>query len=276
MEHTMHLSTPAPAVLPVALIASTDFTTEAEAIRDADDWREAVTALLEFWTALDRCYSSGEVAACFRTHRMDLRFSVTTVGEEIRNRFYNGELPNYDDGFGDAMAPVQHPRWTVGVGRTPADVQVFVYGPDVGTCDTHAFEVDIPRPGTANGAETDGPQTPAPTVTAAPPRVRPVPGNLPSAYVAADGRCYLPRKVVDAYLGAGNISLRQGDALHVTQDGDTATVTADKAPGSAAYNIWATSGKLAFYSQGTAFTSGTKYAVTVTDNGIEVDLSNPL
>ena len=96
MEHTMHLSTPAPAVLPVALIASTDFTTEAEAIRDADDWREAVTALLEFWTALDRCYSSGEVAACFRTHRMDLRFSVTTVGEEIRNRFYNGELNEHE------------------------------------------------------------------------------------------------------------------------------------------------------------------------------------
>lgn len=258
-------------------IATTDFTTEAEAIKDATDWRTAASALIEFWTALDRCYSSGEIAACLRTHRMDLRFSVTSLGEFVRDNFYQGALPSYDDGSGNDLQPVQVSRYTVGDGRTPPGVLVFCYGPDQITCESHGFEVDIPRGGSPNGVHTDGPQTPAPVVVPAPKgSPRPVPSNLPMAYVGKDTRCYVARKVVDAYLGAADVVLRQGDEMHVTQANGVAKITATAQPGSQPYNIWKGSGRVAFYApNGTPFVEGTKYPVDVSPNGITVDLQSP-
>lgn len=260
----------------MSTIAITDHITTAGAISEANDWREAVTSLIEYWTALDRCYSSGEIASALRTHRMDLRFSVTSLGEYVRDLFYQGALPSYSDN-GLPLSPVQHSRYTEGTGRTPAGVLVFVYGPDQSTCDLHDFEVDIPRPGTPNGTDLDGPQTPAPVrSTPAAPVSRPVPSNLPMAYVGKDTRCCVPRKVVDAYLGAANVPLRYGDEVHVTLTGGVAQITADPQPGSTAYNIWKGTGRVAFYSpSGIPFNEGDKYAVDVTPNGITVDLNNP-
>ena len=248
----------------------------AGAIKDATDWREAAVALIEFWAESFRCYSSGEIAAVLRTHRMDLRFSVTSLGEYLRDLFYTDSLPEYDDGLGNTFSPLQVGRYTEGTGRTPAGVLVFVYGPTQGDCDLHEFEVDIPRPGTPNGLVTDGPQTPAPKRSApAAPVSRPVPPNLPHASVGKDGRCYVPRKVVDAYLGAAGVSLRHGDEVHVALSGGNAVITADPQPGSQPYNIWKGTGRVAFYSDGDPFNEGDKYAVDVTANGITVDLNNP-
>ncbi len=258
-------------------IATTDFTTEAEATRDAADWREASSALIEFWTALDRSFSSGEIAACLRTHRMDLRFSVTSLGEYVRDLFYQGALPSYDDGASNPLSPVQVSRYTVGDGRTPAGVLVFVYGPDQATAETHGFEVDIPRPGNLP-ADGIGPSVSVPTpTTPVDSGPRPVPSNLPSAYVNKDTRCYVARKVVDAYLGTANIALRQGDSLYVSFDGTaTATIRATETPGSKAYNIWQGTGRVSFYApNGTPFVNGTKYPVSVNDDCITVDLANP-
>ncbi len=258
------------------MIATTDHTTEAAAIKDATDWRTASSDLINFWIALDRCFSSGEIAACLRTHRMDLRFSVTSLGEYVRDLFYQGDLPEYDDGAGNGLSPVQVSRYTVGDGRTPPGVLVFVYGPDQNTAETHGFEVDIPRPGNLP-ADGIGPSVSVPTPTTAPDSgPRPVPANLPDAYVLKDARCYVARKVVDAYLGTAKVALRQGDEMHVTLTNGVAKVTATAQPGSTTYNIWKGSGRVAFYSStGVPFTEGTKFPVDVTPNGITVDLQSP-
>lgn len=257
-------------------IATSTATNEAEALSNAADWRSAASALLDFWVSKGRCFSSGEIAAALRTHRMDLRFSVTSLGEYIRDLFYQGALPCYDDGAGNPLNPAQVSRYTTGKSRTGSGVLVFVYGPDQNACDTHDFEVEIPLPGTPNGVVTDGPQTPAPTVPKRPKAPRTVPAGLPDAYVTDDGRCYVPRKVVDEFLAAADMTLRYGDEVHVTHTAGKVEVTGKAQPGSKAYNIWQGTGKVAFYSQnGSPFPAGTKYPCTVTPLAITVDLSNP-
>jgi len=258
----------------MSALVQTDFTTEAEAIRDATDWRSAVDSLINFWTALDRCYSSGEIAACLRTHRMDLRFSVTGLGEYVRDLFYQGALPAYNDGFDNPMNPVQVSRYTTGKSRTGSGVLVFVYGPEQAACEAHDFEIEIPRPGSVG--DGIGPVTPAPTVTPAPKAPRQVPAGLPDAYVGADGRCYVPRKVVDEFLAAADLTLRYGDEVHVTHTGGKVEITGKPQPGSKEYNIWQGTGKVAFYSQdGNPFQGGMKYPVSVTPKAITVDLTDP-
>lgn len=277
-------------------------TNEAKSISPATNWREAAKSLITYWVGENRCFSSGEVAAVLRTHRQDLHFSVTVLGEYTRDLFYRGEMPRYTDGNGAVFAPivsddddddddgitptpvngtlVQHPRYTEGnIGRTPAGVQVFVYGPSVAACDVHEFEVNIPSPG--GRALDDGPTTPAPKrdiPAAQTTKVRPIPEGLPLAYVGNDGRCYVARKVVDAYLGAAGVSLSQGDAMFVIHNGLKATITATSDNASAVpYNIWKGSGRIAFHSNSvTPFTVGDKYAVSVDADGIVVDLSRTL
>ena len=109
-----------------------------DTIKNAINWRDAVNSLLTFWISEGRCFSSGEVAACLRTHMPDLKFSVPKVGEFVRELFYSSIGP-----YPGGEAVVQVPRFTVGKfpDRTPAQTEVFVYGPTADACNAHDFEV---------------------------------------------------------------------------------------------------------------------------------------
>ena len=223
---------------------------EATVLSPAQDWREGTRHLIDHWTNQGRCYSSGEVAAALRTHRQDLRFSVTTLGEYVRDLFYQGELPSN---------PVQVSRRTTGNGRTPEGLLVFVYGPDEPTAEAHNFEVEIPRP-LDSGKRKD--RTPKDRK----------PKPLPQAYVGKDGRCYVPRKVVETWLGESGLNLRFGDKVFVTPNVKSMLVS-EKALNSYSqpYNIWQTTGRVVFPMPYEA-TTDDKFDVEVSDKGIVVVL----
>lgn len=243
-------------------------------IAQSSDWRQAATDLIKFLIGMDRCFSSGEVAAILRTHRPDLRFSVPNLGEFIRDLFYSQQMPEYlqdaDNGTG-TMIPVpvtMSPRFTVGLypDRTPAGVQVFVYGPSAGACDAHEFEVFVPNPG--NGE----------TMASAPPPAKGIPqpirGGAPLGHtvtapfgtktgvyiggdhstttdivakVAKDGRMYITRSAFETAVHLGGTPLRGGDPVYVQKVADTIVVTLvdDGTPGVKTYNLWKAGGRIA-------------------------------
>ena len=249
------------------------------AIQACPDWQSAVHSLLNYLIQENACFSSGEVAAALRTFRPDLVFSVLSVGEFLRDMFYTDMLPSYEDNMGDEVYPVQVSRITQGIGRTKAGIMVFVYGIDRDTADGHDFEVDIPLPGnqaTLN-PDTGMPQAyPTPDghiEVMAPTTLSSENAGLPMAYVANDTRCYLPRKVVDAYFHIIGQTVQRGTKayVYINEEGD-AVVTADPTPGAHEYALWATTGRVAFYHPDTPFREGTNYDVHVSQFGVIVKL----
>jgi hypothetical protein len=127
------------------------------------DWMGAADALIEEAVAEGTCFSSGELSAYIRTYRPDLVFSANhDIGQHLRQRHQAGTLPHYT---GD-VAVTQLPRTTLGYSHSPAGINVFVYGPDERSVNTHLFEVDIPRPGGTVPADDALP--PAPTQATTP------------------------------------------------------------------------------------------------------------
>jgi hypothetical protein len=283
-----------------------------EYLRTATDWQEAVTELLTFWAKEGRPYSSGEVAACIRQHRSDLRFQVPALGALLRDLFYGNSMPQYDDdGDGNgACSPVQRSRFTVGKypDRTPADREVFVYGPCVEVCDEHEFEVYIPRPG---GVMADAPLSavPAPCSTTAPgsqahadAQAAYVQKTLSaqktliagaksklgtSDYVARvrqetrqEPRMYLGRPIFEALCHMSGTPIRAGQPVYVKVEMDTkVTITlTDPANGARPCNISTEAGCVLFSSGDTEnpFPCGKYFKVTVSPTEITIDLSQAL
>ena len=75
------------------------------------DWRGSVDALIQTLTSTNRCYSSGELARILRICAPSLRFAVPGIGEYTRDAFYGDNLPEYDDGQGNPVAPVPGSPW---------------------------------------------------------------------------------------------------------------------------------------------------------------------
>ena len=258
------------------------------------DWRTCVDAVIQVLTDGGRCYSSGEIARILRICAPDLRFSVTGIGGYIRDQFVCDSLPEYDDGTGVGVSPLQIARTTIGLGRTPAGQPVFVYGSDQGACDVAEYEVYIPRPGeslediqNADDNLTAPVSTPAtPTGTAPDGTVAPagvvIAGNTSRtsfiATVTGDFRLYLKREVFDALAFQSGQGMRGGSPVYVRVDGDDVIVTLDD-DGNAdnkAFTLGLTRGRIKVPNQtGTPFVPGTKYSVTVTSECITVDLANP-
>lgn len=256
-------------------------------IAKSPDWRQAVLDLLTFWTSIGRCFSSGEVASALRVHRTDLRFSVPNLGEYLRDCFYGGQLPRYpdaDDGTG-TMQPVpvtMSPRYTVGLypDRTPAGTQVFVYGPEVGACDTHEFEVFIPNPAIGETmASAPTPATPVPQPVRGQPRgpvtiggnKTPI-GNV-EATVWPDLRLCVPRSAFEACVHLAGTPIKGGDPVFVTFTKTDVTISLDD-PGanSLRYDLWTNQGRVAFTNPVAPFTSGTKYKLEIEAGKIIVRL----
>jgi hypothetical protein len=248
-------------------------------------WRTATLDLLTAWIAEGRCFSSGEVASALRVHRPDLRFSVPSLGEFLRDNFYAQSLPTYpavDDGTGVMVdVPVtSSPRFTVGLypDRTPAGVQVFVYGPEVGACDAHEFEVFIPNP--AKG-ETMA-SAPVPSIgVPQPARGQAVKGPITvggnkapvgdvEATVRADARIEIPRVAFEACVHLAGTPIKGGDPVFVTVTATEATVTLSDVAGSDRYDLWTTSGRIAFANPNKPFTPGAKHKLVITAGVITI------
>jgi hypothetical protein len=166
------------------LITSAVQAATAQSLGDGGIWRGACDALVNSRLATGLSFSSGEVAAILRTFDRTLRFSVSAVGERLRDGWASGEFlftvsspeVSYDD-FGDpeetaageplyvaadgsgtttdgslanqvvSQVPAEQiSRYTEGLGRTPSGTLVFVYAPTYQAGEAHDFEVDIPRP----------------------------------------------------------------------------------------------------------------------------------
>lgn len=253
-------------------------------IAQSADWRQAVLDLLTYWVQQGRCFSSGEVASALRVHRADLRFSVPNLGEHVRDLFYSQQLPTYvenDPNCTLSTVPVSMvPRTTVGLypDRTPAGIQVFVYGPSASACEAHEFEVFIPNPGNGETmADAPVPATPSLVAPSKPGDVvfiggaqKPV--NDLKGSVAADGRLYIPRAAFEVAVHLGGNPLRGGDPVYVTIKATEATITLEAVPGASAYDLWRDRGKIAFGNPSNPFTPGKSYNLKVEAGKITIAL----
>lgn len=249
-----------------------------DAIKNSQTWRDAVADLIDFYTANDKCFSSGEIAAEIRIHRTDLQFSVLNLGEYVRDLYYNGAIA-----YQNAPA-YQIARTTQGLGRTPAGKHVFVYGPDPVAVATHPFEVDIPQPGQGTGTrlapffkKSGYPTAIAPAPSSAPAPVQPVvfqPSSALTATVHTDRRLCVTRRVMDQYLAAMGRAIRPGEQLFVKIEEDQAVVSLDPLDGAKTYEL-IQGGRILFPRPDKPLSPGDRYEVRVTATTLTINLSSP-
>ena len=254
-----------------------------DVLSTATDWRTAANALCDWYIQHNRCFSSGEIAREIRLHRSDIAFSVRTLGEHMRDLFYSGGMRDYTDGYGDSNYPMQVPRTTQGLGRTPAGIEVFVYCPEQAEGFAHGFEVDIPAPPShrPQRQQVNAPQS-VPATSAPPPKsgvtiTGSTNGKL-TATVHADRRLCISRGTFELFVHKTGRPLRGGDPVHIQfTDDDKVVVTLDADPNgkSASYDLGAARGRVLFPSQSQPFNPGDSFTVTVDKDGLTVDLSNP-
>lgn len=222
--------------------------------RAGKDWRTAAADLIRWLVANDRCFSSGELAQYIRQHRPDMTFSVLDLGNQVRDWYYNRDMPSYDSGLYPAMVP----RTTVGRYRTQAGVRVFVYAPTDADGRVHDFEVDVPLPqATAEQSPRLPPSDPA-TITGS----RRTDNDL-VAVVRADRRCVVPRSAFEFFVHATGRSIRIGtDPIYITFGPGEVRITLDPTPTSTPYHLWAGAGRVAFAAIGNVvFTPGQRFPV---------------
>jgi hypothetical protein len=268
-----------------------------QAVQDAvqaNNWRDAVKSMISERIAQNRCFSSGELAAELRTECPALSFSVRSLGDYVRDMFYAGGMELYDDGQGGMVPPCQIPCITQGIGRTPSGQTVFVYGPDPGACAAHNFEVDIPAPPGQQVSVSSAPAVAAfssntsapvafPSNTSVAPSNTPVvitgaqaPQALPQATVHTDARLCVPRGAFEALVQALQHVMRGGDPVYTSLNGNLLELRLDAQPGYTKYDLSATRGRVLITHAATAFNPGDKYRITIVQDTLQIDLSQPV
>ena len=244
-------------------------------------WRKATLAMVEYLVEDEQCFSSGEIARELRLNRIDLKFSVLTMGEMLRDLFWASGMGSY----------VQVNRVATGSTRTPAGQPVYVYAPSKVDGDNHDFEVEVPLPPgvtprvstpapvTTNGYPTQVTGYPTAVVPAStsdggastkPPVTAPRDGY--TVRVLKDFRLCIRRSVFDRFIHLADVSVQPGQPVWVKVDSDEATVSFDPIPGGSQYQI--NEGRVIFPSQDNKpFPPGTTYPVTVTSAALTVHLS---
>lgn len=261
-------------------MAATDTSIKA-ALDGHADWHPAANALVDHLIAEGECFSSGEVARWMRIHRPDLRFSVPTLGEHVRDLYYAGSMPQYpDDGYGVPMPPTQVPRTTQGLCRTPAGIQVFVYCPEAQKGFAHNFEVDIPTPGGAATVYPNPPPVQTQPASGAPTIQITGASNVPlvalKATVQQDRRLQVPRSAFEAFVHFCGIPMKGGDPVYVLIEADKAVITlADPGNGAKPYDLTRDRGRVSFPAMpGTQpFEPGDVFMVNIAPAGLTVDLT---
>jgi hypothetical protein len=251
------------------------------------DWRTATIDMIAYFIEMRMPFSSGEVTRAIRLGNPNLRFSATALGDLVKEQFYGGTMPNYLDDFDNPIYPVQVPRTTQGLGRTPAGLQVFVYAPDQASGDAHPFEVDIPVPG-AQPVATPGPQAaPAvqPPAPVAPQGQSPVvvhgaPSALKDhrASVGADRRLTIGRGTLEAFSHAAGMPIRATDPVFVSflPNRIEVTLVQPTTHPSAPYDLTRSKGQIVVASPAQPFTPGEVFKADVTAAALVVDLSKNL
>lgn len=244
----------------ITLTSMTSGATPATVLQAAGpDWRTCAADLIRWLVRNDRCFSSGEIAQYMRKHRTDVHFSVTALGDLVRDWYYGQELPCYDNG----MYPAMVPRTTQGLYDTPAGVQVFVYARSRAEGLSHDFEVLVPLPANVRSRLPEPAQTlrrPAEDLT---------------AHIRSDRWCVVPRAALECYVHMAGRTVRNGDdQVHITFDSRSATITLDPTPTSTPYHLWSGRGRIAFAApSGRApFVPGSRMPIEVSPAGLTVVL----
>ena len=223
------------------------------------EWMTCATDLIHWLVANGRCFSSGEIAHYIRIHRPDVQFSVTALGDAIRDWYYGQEMPAYDTGY-----PAMVPRTTEGKYRTAAGVPVFVYAPSEAEGLAHDFEVDVPMPPEVRPR----PATHTQTITGT---------NKPQgevrAVVRSDRRCVVPRSAFEFFVHTTGRTIRIGtDPVHIDFVGSEVRITLDPTPTSTPYHLWAGRGRVAFAGK-TPFTPGDTFPIYATPTALVVRIN---
>jgi hypothetical protein len=257
-------------------------------------WRKAVQDLIAHLTAKGECYTSGVFSASMRHNRADaMVFSCPGVGELVKDLYYSGQLPSYaDDGLGNGpVLPVMVPRVTEGLypTRSPAGVEVFVYGPNEQACRDYQFEVFIPNP---MKGETMA-SAPVPAVGQTALAVADKTGKTKTAVaimgtrltsmdiqakVWVDGRLMIPRNAFEAAVHLGGTPLRGGDPVFVKIDTDKVTVTLASTGDlcEKPYDLTRDHGRIAITRDNVPFIPGQAFACTVAAGIVTVDITKPV
>jgi len=202
--------------------------------RAGNDWRTCASDLVRWLVNNNRCFSSGEVASYIRLYRPDVVFSVTALGDTMRDWYYSREMPSYELGYPSIIS-----RTTTGRHSTPAGAQVFVYAPSTTEGLAHDFEVDVPLPATV---------APKRTVAEATARVKARQSTEDLlATVRADRRCVIPRVAVEALIHkSGRRFNVESDPMFLHFTGDEVSLSLDHQPGAQPYFLWAGGGRVSF------------------------------
>lgn len=233
---------------------------------DAETWRDAICIVVDQKTANNECFSSGEVTKELRTHRPDLHFSHWDVGEYVRDLFYSGAVQADGDRY------VRVSRFTSGKTRSPSGSKVFVYGPDYFAAEEHDFEVNIPRSTSSQSAEYSEYGSEANE------------GSLRSenqfqAKVHKDKRLCIPRAPFEEFVHRTGKKLGFGDKVHISLDEAVKKIKVrlQGDDDSKAYDLTKDRGRVK-YLPDTDFDwdSGDAFDVKVTNEGLEIDLNEPV
>jgi len=241
------------------------------ATSQSPDWRIAVQDFVTASVQLMQPFTSGHITTILRVYRPDLQFSHYSIGEMVRDMFYNGEIEYSGD------PAVQEPRTCIGLGRTPAGTTVFVVGPDSGECLSFPFELDIPAPG--SGLTQMPKEHPIQAGTTVTPSL-PSPADM-KATVHQDLRLCVPRAALEGLLHATGRSFDPTKKVWVRFEGapdyDQAIITLDETAGSADYGVQKTRGRILFPKAGpSAFQHGDIFAVDIVGDELVVEIGNPL
>lgn len=254
------------------------FESTQEAIDGADDWRHAVTNLIDYYTRGDFCFSSGEISAEIRHIRQDLNFSALWVGEYVRDLFYAGSIQYVvpgntgDDSGEQRVKAFQVTRITEGKfpHRTPEGVEVFVYGSHPDRCEQHDFEVEIPKP--PEGGKLDANDEPGRDEewhADEKDQARRSPASM-TVRVHTDRRVCFTRPLMEAFFHARRQPVQSGGSVYVREDGSKIVLTIDQKDGGTEYNLSTSRGRV-LYPMASA-TPGAVFKVDITHDAIIVDI----
>lgn len=239
-------------------------------LKEIDSWRDAVCFLVDEKTNNNKCFSSGEISKEIREKRQDIVFSVYDVGQYLRDLYYS-DCITYNN-----VQACQVPRMTVGAGRTPADVEVFVYSATSEDGFDYDFEVDIPLPDKALGDATNYKEYGTVQGEA---ELRKDSQSDPVATVHSDGRLCIPRKAFDAFMYASGKAINPGDKVHIQldQSNERIVVSLYSCTGTRSYDLTRDRGRVKYMPDDSlGWNSGDKYSISVSSNQLIVDLKQPI
>jgi len=241
-----------------------------ETLEEVKTWRDAVCIVIDEKLKNYECFSSGEITKEIRINRPDLRFSHWDVGQFMRDLYYNGSM-TYGT-HNDYTVAVHVPRRTSGNTRTPANMEVFVYGENYNVANSYRFEVEIPR---AQG-DLSLPYDEYGTQQNEGPKRSFDKNEKLVATVQGDSRLAIPRAAFDSFMQKTGKSIAFGDKIYIAFDEakNKVSVTLSENKNTKAYDLTRDRGRVKYKPESIIdWVSGDKFQVDVTNDGLEIDVS---